>query len=67
MSTKLQGLAAKFGKFTHDVDYEVDKFDSKLDGVSARLPTTFSGAHGVVDGFTKHFDDVDAIVTEIEK
>jgi hypothetical protein len=67
MSTKLQGLAAKIALFKHTAEFEAEKLDSKIEGAAARLPVTFSGAHTFVDGLTKQVDDVDSLMTEIQK
>jgi hypothetical protein len=67
MSSKLQGLAAKIARFKHDAEFEAEKLDSKIEGAAARIPGVFSGAHGFVDGLTKQVDDVDSLMSEIQK
>jgi hypothetical protein len=66
MGIKLQGIAAKVAKLQHDVEFEAEKLDAKVEEVSANLPAVFSGAHKVVDGLAKDVGDVAAVFAQIE-
>ncbi len=59
MGLKLQGLAAKVAKLDHDAEFEAAKLDAKVEGLSAKLPDVFSGAHGSVDKLANTIGDVE--------
>lgn len=59
MGLKLQGLAAKVAKLEHDAEFEAAKLDAKVEGLSAKMPDVFSGAHGAVDKLASTIGDVD--------
>ena len=66
MGLKLQGLAAKMAKLEHDAEFEAAKLDAKVEGLSAKMPDVFSGAHGAVDGLASTITDVEASFKAIQ-
>lgn len=66
MGLKLQGLAAKVAKLEHDAEFEAEKLDKKVEDLSAKMPSVFSGAHGAVDSLASTIGDVETSFKAIQ-
>lgn len=67
MSVKLRAALDAVQKFYHEVELDSDKVVKRVGDMHERRKTVFSGTHKQLDGAMKNLDEVEALMSDLEK